>query len=483
MYSKDLELNSYINCLWNYFRSYYQSINKNLNNQESKWLLILERSKLKLNMEEISNLLKDPNNIFKITTYVDANLNQIQILKLRYFIVIYWLNYLVIMVNAKNKQYINFDNFLLENWYESIDNLISIYESRVEVLIMERDKIYQNLKELERIRIKCPNLDKIHEQRLENQLKALRYILNLESSEGLRNLSQLLKDMRKKNYESIGLINENKDSLRKNFKDFTEMFEHLSDELLSKNIDTHVNIFNITRSKYDNLVRSNLSLQNELNSIRKYIYNTKSLTWSTLDSIKMLELRINLKNHNVSKFLISKIDKFCYLIYKIISRYNSTIFLNGNYENYISLQNKILESVNSLKVLKIKNYDMISNLEKEYNYSDLKDLDLEFYYQFLTHINTIINSITNQNEININSKKYLSNENFVDRKKFNLLIKTLNNEFVSKKEFNLKMRKIENRISNVEENRPAYILGTMVISLISLFVWKKMIKFKSKRRN
>lgn len=111
MYSKDLELNSYINCLWNYFKSYYQSINKNLNNHESKWLLILERSKLKLNMEEITNLLKDPNNIFKITTYVDANLNQIQILKLRYFIVIYWLNYLVIMVNAKNKQYITFDNF------------------------------------------------------------------------------------------------------------------------------------------------------------------------------------------------------------------------------------------------------------------------------------------------------------------------------------------------------------------------------------
>lgn len=261
------------------------------------------------------------------------------------------------------------------------------------------------------------------------------------------------------------------------------MFEHLSEELLSKNLDIHVNIFNITRGKYDNLVRSNLNLKNELNSIRKYIYNTKSLTWSSLDSIKMLELRVNLKNHNVSKFLIGKIDKFCYLIYKIINKYNSIVFLNGNYENYIVLQNKILESVNSLKVLKIKNYDMISNLEKEYNYSDLKELDLEFYYQFLTHVNTIVNSITNQNEININSKKYLSNENFVDRKKFNLLIKTLNSEFVSKKEFNLKIKKIEDRICNVEENKPAYILGTMVISLISLFVWKKMIKFKSKRRN
>ena len=32
--------------------------------------------------------------------------------------------------------------------------------------------------------------------------------------------------------------------------------------------------------------------------------------------------------------------------------------------------------------------------------------------------------------------------------------------------------------TNIEENKPAYILGTMVISLISLFIWKKMIKFK-----
>ena len=64
----------------------------------------------------------------------------------------------------------------------------------------------------------------------------------------------------------------------------------------------------------------------------------------------------------------------------------------------------------------------------------------------------------------------------MDRKN---LIKTLNSQFVSKREFRNKIHEIETRITNVEENKQGYILGTMVISLISLFVWKKMIKFKS----
>ena len=85
MYSNiiDLELNSYINCLWNYFQSYNKSINKSINNQESKWLKVLERSKLNMNKETIKRLIQDPNNIFKITKYKDISLNQIQLLKKR----------------------------------------------------------------------------------------------------------------------------------------------------------------------------------------------------------------------------------------------------------------------------------------------------------------------------------------------------------------------------------------------------------------
>ena len=480
MYSKDLELNSYINCLWNYFKSYYQSINNKITNQENKWLTVLERSKLNLTKENIQKLLKDPNNIFKMTKYIDTDLNQIQILKLRYFIVLYWLNYLIIMVNNKNDNKIfSFDNYLLENWFESVDMLISIFESRNEVLILERDKIYENLKELERIKIKYPNLDDVHQKRLESQLKALRHILNLESSDELRNISKLLKKLKSNNYEKINYIQENIISLKRNIKDFLELFEHLSEELLSKQIKIHINIFKIDNSYFNNLIQTNLNLKRDLNKYKEIIYNTESLLWSSLDNIKILELKINLKNYNTCKFLISKVDKLCNLIYKIILQFNSSIYLDGTFDNYLLIQKDIISTIDNLKIVKVKNYEIVSNLEKKFNYSDLKELDLEFYYQFLTHINTVINSIISEKEININSKKYLSNDSFTDRKKFNTLMKTLNNQFVTRKEFNLKINKIENRIINIEENKPTYILGTMVISLISLFIWKKMIRFKT----
>ena len=42
------------------------------------------------------------------------------------------------------------------------------------------------------------------------------------------------------------------------------------------------------------------------------------------------------------------------------------------------------------------------------------------------------------------------------------------------------MTQIESRMEKVEDNRSNYILGTMVISLISLFIWKKIINFKKK---
>ena len=181
MYSKEIDLNSYINCLWNYFQSYNKSIKKKINNQEIKWLKILERSRLKLNQNVINKLIRDPNNIFKIVKFEDLDINQIQVLKLRYFIVLYWLNYLVILVNKNKKtKLFSFNNILLNNWAESIDNLINIFESRSEIMIAERDKIYNNLTELEKIRLRCPKLDSVHQERLESQLKALRYILNID---------------------------------------------------------------------------------------------------------------------------------------------------------------------------------------------------------------------------------------------------------------------------------------------------------------
>ena len=309
MYSnnKDLELNSYINCLWNYFQSYYKSISKNINNQESKWLKVLERSKLNMNKNIIKKLIEDPNNIFKFTKYKDISLNQIQLLKLRFFIVLYWLNYLLIFENSnKHTVYLKFDHYLLENWSDSIDTIISIFESRNDILISERDVIYNNLKELENLKLKYPQLDEIHQKRLESQLKALRYILNLESSDELRNLSRMLRELNSSNFDKLGNISNNIDDIQSNFNHFLSLFEHISEELLSKYEDVYVNIFKIESNEYNKFVDSNLKLKFELIKYRDIIFNTKSLTWGILDNIKIIEMKVNLKNVTISNLLISK---------------------------------------------------------------------------------------------------------------------------------------------------------------------------------
>ena len=481
MYSKEIDLNSYINCLWNYFQSYNKSIKKKINNQEIKWLKILERSKLKLSQNIINKLIRDPNNIFKIVKFVDLDINQIQVLKLRYFIVLYWLNYLIIRVNKDKKEKLfSFNNSLLSNWSESIDTLISIFESRRDIMIAERDKIYNNLTELEKIRLKCPKLDKVHQERLESQLKALRYLLNIDIIDDLRNLSSKIKMLNSEKYEMANNILDDIDIIKLNFKEFLELFDHISNELLLKHYDVEVKIFNINRHNFSKLIRSNLKYQMELEKYKEVIYNTDSLTWRILDDIKIIELEINLKNSKISKFLITKTDKMCHLIYKIILQYNSAIFTKYSIDDYMELQKDILSARDNLKKLKDSNYAIISDLEKKFNYSDLKDLDLEFYYQFLIHINSLIYSITKSKELVINSKKYLSNDNLIDRKNFDILVNNLGQNFVTKKEFNRKMTQIESRMEKVEDNRSNYILGTMVISLISLFIWKKIINFKKR---
>ena len=481
MYSKELDLNSYINCLWNYYQAYNKSIDKKISGQENKWLKILERSKLNLNQSSISKLIRDPNNIFKIVKFVDMDINQIQVLKLRYFIGLYWLNYLIISSNkVKSTKIFSFSNLLLNNWSESIDRLVSIFESRSEIMISERDKIYNNLTELEKIRLKCPKLDKVHQQRLESQLKALRYILNIDIIDDLRNLSTKIRKLNSENFVMVNNILDGIDVLKVNFSEFMELFDHLSNELLLKHYDINLKIFEVSRSNYSKLVRSNLSFQLELEKYKEVIYNTDSLTWRILDDIKIIELEINLKNTKLCKFLISKTDKMCHLIYKIILQYNSAIFTKYSIDDYIELQKDILSARDNLKKLKDNNYAIISDLEKKFNYSDLKDLDLEFYYQFLIHINSLIYSITKSKELVINSKKYLSNDNLIDRKNFDILVNNLGQNFVTKKEFNRKMIQIESRMEKVEDNRSNYILGTMVISLISLFIWKKIINFKKR---
>lgn len=480
MYSKELDLNSYINCLWSYFQSYNKSIKQNLENQENKWLTILERSKLKLNQNIINKLLRDPNNIFKLVIFNDLDINQIQILKLRYFIILYWLNYLVINVNRKKKvKLFQFNSSLLRNWKESIDMLITIFSSRNDIMIEEREKIYDNLKELEKIRLKCPKLDKIHEKRLESQLKALRYILNIEIVDDLRNLSNKVSQLDSEKFNNFNNIISGIDNLKDNFTQFLDLYEHLSNELLIKYIRTSISLFKVSRNNFSKLVRSNLKYQLQLEKFKEVIFNPNSLTWRSLDEIKEIELEINLKNTNLIKFLITRTDKVCHLIYKNILQFNSSSLEFNSVDNYINIQKEVLLSRDNLYSLKENNFKILEDLEKEFNYADLKDLDLEFYYQFLIHINSLIYAIKNSKKLEINLKKYISDEKFINKPSYDdSLMNMLKEKFISKNEFNLKIKNIEKRLDKVEDNRTNYLLGTIVISLISLFIWRKIINFK-----
>ena len=479
MYSKELDLNSYINCLWSYFQSYNKSIKQNLKNHENKWLKILERSKLKLSIDIINKLLRDPNNIFKLVKYNDLDINQIQILKLRYFLILYWLNYLIVTVNNQKKvKLFEFDKGKLKNWSEAIQTLITIFSSRSEVMLNERDKIYDNLKELEKIRLKCPKLDQVHQNRLESQLKALRYILNIDLIDDLRNLNVKINELNSNKFDKLSVILNGISNLESNFKQFLELYDHLSNEILIKYIKTSVKIFKVTKSGFEKLVRSNLKYQIPLNKYKEIIFNPNSLTWISLDKIKEIELNINLKDTNLILFLINKTDKVCHLIYKTLQQFNGSLLENNSVDSYLTVQEDILKSIDNLVILKNNNYNVLEDLEKEFNYSDLKDLDLEFYYQFLIHINSLVYSIKKNKIVEIDMKKYISNDQFVNKNNIDEIIKILKDRFVSKKDFNNKIHQIENRLDKVEDDKSNHVLGTVVISLISLFIWRKMINFR-----
>ena len=75
-------------------------------------------------------------------------------------------------------------------------------------------------------------------------------------------------------------------------------------------------------------------------------------------------------------------------------------------------------------------------------------------------------------------KKYISNDQFVNKNNIDEIIKILKDRFVSKKDFNNKIHQIENRLDKVEDDKSNHVLGTVVISLISLFIWRKMINFR-----
>ena len=107
---------------------------------------------------------------------------------------------------------------------------------------------------------------------------------------------------------------------------------------------------------------------------------------------------------------------FLNAFFKIIKE-NSINDNNTNViESYLNIQKTILDDILLVNNVKESNFKIISNLEKTHKYSDLKDLDLEFYYQFFTHVNQLVIGIKKGKTISIDNKKYLSNENFDDKK-------------------------------------------------------------------
>jgi hypothetical protein len=230
-------------------------------------------------------------------------------------------------------------------------------------------------------------------------------------------------------------------------------------------------------SNYERIINMNLEYKSDLIEYKDYIFNRLTLSWGTLDKIKLIELKINMKYDENINLLISKTDKFCYLVFKMIEQYNNNNIINI-LDDYKINQKQIIESLNKLKEKTDHNHEIISKLEKEYNYSDLKDLDIEFYYQFLIHINSLINAMSQRTKIKINEDKYLSNEYLSDKKDFQNLVKNLSNHFVTKKELKEEISRIEKRNIKSEKKISEFIMGTIVISSISLHIWKKIINFR-----
>ena len=209
--NRKLDLNSYINTLWNYFQSYNKSFNKDNINQGSKWLNILIKSDLNLNRNTIIKLIDDPNTIFELTKYVDTSLNQIQVLKLKFYIIIYWLNYLLLIENndKHSNTIFNFDHSILTNWSDTIDSITSVFESRNNILIYNKNTIKSSLKKLENIKLQHANIDNVHQVELESQLTTINYIIELESITILKQLNKNIEDLNNPKYKNMNDIFEN----------------------------------------------------------------------------------------------------------------------------------------------------------------------------------------------------------------------------------------------------------------------------------
>ena len=87
------------------------------------------------------------------------------------------------------------------------------------------------------------------------------------------------------------------------------VYWNLSQELLSSNETTKIKIFEIPVNKFTKFISANLTYQKELLEYKNIIFNTSSLTFSILEKIKLIELKINMKDTKIVQVLVNKSNK------------------------------------------------------------------------------------------------------------------------------------------------------------------------------
>jgi hypothetical protein len=225
---------------------------------------------------------------------------------------------------------------------------------------------------------------------------------------------------------------------------------------MSDNIsfDSYVCIFYINQIEYINKFTLNINIKGNIYLYYSYYENNN---YHTITSFQIVD---NLK---ISKFYISKIEFFMYLlnnkdIYKFTSDlYNICIFI----KNIQILENNFFKLVKHSNKLKIKNIEIVKKVDSydKNNTNDNEIINLkDFFNNVIDFKNNIEKNIVllenkNDNLIKINYILFLLKDKIKDLEnqvlilnEENLKIKDLENQVLILNDENLKIKDLENQI-------------------------------------
>lgn len=454
-------MNVSIDSLWNYLQSFILSDKSSEKNK--KWLTLLTRSNLNLSLESIKKMIQDPNKFFEYYDYKDFSINHLQLYKVKYFIILLWLGYLYIDYHKVNNYQVK-DNTELKIY---LQELLDLVLERKKLLIKKRDNIFKNISELERLKSKVPNLDKTHLNKLENQIKILRVLLNLEIEPYINKLIKLLE--KQDNFDKIKDLGENYGNLINKIEDYYQEIKTLRMELLNLNYPIENNIFS---QNIDKLIR----FHPQFASYKKQLLNPNS--WMKIDELKLMELEINNIDTQEIKEMIENVDNLSINIYQNLIDYQQILNLD-NVNKINNFDNEIKKLIIKINDKKNKDEMSLKKLEKEYNITELKDIDLEFYYQFYLDINKIIKNYQYNDNLRIDKDMYQNNNLNLGEENIDKLINRLKDNFVTREEFRETISRIENRIDVLEDDRE-FLFGSLIIAIYGFYLWKDIINVKKK---